>query len=497
MLKLGLVALLMMMPEAGAQATLPKFMTDHMVLQRGVPIHVWGMAAPGETVKVLLEKDSAATVADALGRWSVNLPARTAGGPYSLTVRAKNTIELNDILVGDVWFASGQSNMEIPLKGFPNSAVIKDADKEIANANYPQIRLLRIKKATSEYPLDDLKEGATWKLCTPDSASDFSAVAYFFGREIHEQEKVPIGLIDDTWGGTPAEAWTSMDALSHSPALGAVMQARALDMDGESAVLLQAALDKEAIAAGKTVPKRTGDTVVPFEPSALYNAMISPFLKLPIRGVIWYQGESNAMNSRAAAYGAVFETLIQDWRSKWHIPDLPFLYVQIASYSSGNGWAIVRDGQRRALHLKNTGMAVAIDVGEEHQVHAAQKQPVGHRLALQALAISYGQTLVKDGPLFKQAIPAGREIKVTFDSAAGLHAKDGALGGFEVAGADGAFAPGEARIEGESVVVRSDKVASPMYVRYAWAGFPKVANLYNGADLPASPFTSEMPEAVR
>jgi sialate O-acetylesterase len=225
--------------------------------------------------------------------------------------------------------------------------------------------------------------------------------------------------------------------------------------------------------------------------------MIAPFLKLPIRGVIWYQGESNAMNSRAYAYGAVFETMIQDWRSKWKMPDLPFLYVQIASYSSGLGWAIVRDQQRRALHLANTGMAVAIDVGEEHQVHPAQKQPVGHRLALQALAISYGRPVVKDGPLFKEATVAGREIKVSFDSAAGLHAKDGPLGGFEVAGTDGVFAPATARIAGETVVVRSDTVANPVYVRYAWAGFPKVANLYNGADLPASPFTSQTPDPIR
>jgi sialate O-acetylesterase len=474
--------------SAAAQVTLPKFMTDHMVLQRGVPIQLWGWAAPGEKVKVALEADSADATADALGRWSVQLPARAAGGPYSVRVSGTNTIELNDILIGDLWFASGQSNMEIPLKGFPNSAVIKDAEQ--------QIRLLRIRKATSEYPVDDLKEKAAWKVCSPSTADDFSAVAYFFGREIHEREKVPIGLIDSTWGGTPAEAWTSLDALSHSPALAPVMQARALDMDAEAAILLQAGLDAQAVAAGKKVPKRTGDTVVPFEPTALYNAMIAPFIRLPIRGVIWYQGESNAMNSRAFAYGAVFETLIEDWRSKWKRPELPFLYVQIASYSSGNGWAVVRDEQRRALHLKDTGMAVAIDVGEEHQVHPAQKQVVGHRLALQALAISYGQKLVHDGPLFQQAIPDGHEMKVTFDSAAGLHAKDGALGGFEVAGSDGVFVAATARIAGETVVVRSEKVSNPVYVRYAWAGFPKVANLYNGADLPASPFTSQTPEAL-
>jgi len=491
-LKVSLAALLWM-AAVGAQGEvkLPKVLADHMVLQRGVPIHLWGLAGAGEHVTVTLEADSVSGVADSVGRWSVTLPARPAGGPYKITVQGTNTVELNDVLVGDLWVASGQSNMEMPVKGFSSVMVIKDSATEIAKAQYPQIRLLHVKQAASGYPLDDLKDAVAWQLCSPETVGTFSAVGYFFGRNIYEQEKVPIGLIDSTWGGTPAEAWASMDGLSRSPAIGAVMRERAADMDGEEKILLQKGIDAADAAAGKTVPNRSSNPLIHWEPAALYNAMIAPLTKLPIRGVIWYQGESNASQQRAPDYGEVFGTLIEDWRTKWKIGDLPFLYVQIASYTAGPGWPIVRDQQRRTLRLKNTGMAVAIDVGEEHQIHPAQKQVVGERLALLAESIAYGKNVVSSGPLFKEAIPVDGGLKVTFDSGVGLKAVGGPLGGFEVAGEDGVFAAADATVSGDTVVVKSATVTKPVYVRYAWAGWPKVANLYNGADLPASPFTSQ------
>ena len=492
-LKVGFAAVVLVLAvQARADVKLPEVLSDHVVLQRGVPIHLWGWADPGEAVTVTLENDKASATADKIGVWSVKLPVRPAGGPYTITVAGKNTITLSDVLVGDVWVASGQSNMEIPMKGFNPQTQIKNASDEITKANYPQIRLLLIKKNASEYPLGDFKDAAAWQVCTPETVPAFSAVAYFFGREIYETEKVPIGLVDSTWGGTPAEAWVSLDGLSHSSeALEPVMQARAADMDAEEAGLLQRAVDAKDKAAGKTVPGRGADKTISWQPSGLYNAQIAPLTPMPIKGVIWYQGESNAGMERASHYESVFETLIEDWRTKWKQPDMPFLYVQIASYTSGAGWPIVQDQQRRTLELKNTGMAVANDVGEEHQIHPGDKQTVGHRLALNARAIAYGEDVVHTGPLFRSATVNGGSITVTFDSAAGLLAPNAPLGGFELAGADGVFSAAEATIVGDTVIVKSAAAPNPAFVRYAWASWPKGANLYNGAGLPTSAFTSQ------
>jgi sialate O-acetylesterase len=480
---------------AHAEVTLPRILADHMVLQRDVPIPVWGWAYPGEVVTVSLEKDSAVATADALGKWSVKLPARPAGGgPLKITIAGKNKIVLNDVLMGDVWFASGQSNMELSMQGRANSPV-KDSAAEIASADIPEIRLLLVKQAVTVYPLADLKDAAPWQVCTPKTVATFSAIAFLFGREIHDQVKVPIGLIDSTWGGTPAESWTSLDGLASSPVLVPVMAARASDMNREADILQKFDADAEvAKVTGGTAPTHSGDKVNTWGPATLYNAMIAPFLNMPMKGVIWYQGESNTDALRAPHYEAVFENMITDWRSKWKSPEMPFLYAQIASFGTlGSNWVMVKDEQRRALRLPMTGMAVTVDVGEEKNIHPANKQAVGHRLALQAEAMVYGEKVVKDGPLFKQAKPMGGAIQISFDSAVGLKAKDGELGGFEVAGADGVFSPATAMIQGDTVIATSPAVSAPIYVRYAWAGFPKVANLYNAADLPASPFTSKDP----
>jgi sialate O-acetylesterase len=482
---------------AVAEVKLPKVLSDHAVLQREAPIHVWGWADPGELVAVSFHEQKQSATADDLGKWSVYLSPEQAGGPYTLTIQATNTVTISDILVGDVWFASGQSNMEMPLKGFPGSAVLKNGAEEIANSNQPRLRLLRVHQRPSDHPLPDLQDSdEVWTLCTPETAASFSAVAYFFGREISQQEKVPVGLVDSTWGGTPAEAWISMDSLSADASLMPVFQEWS-EMANATADLpaIQARekrQDEAAKQAGKPAPQHSWHpNPASWEPANLYNGMVAPFIDMQIKGVIWYQGESNS-GARAPMYARVSPTLISDWRARWGEGDFPFLFVQISSFKS-NGtetWGIVRDAQRRTLSLANTGMAVTLDVGDPGNVHPPDKQTVGHRLALAARQIAYGEHLEDSGPLFRQATPEGSSVRVWFDHAEGLTARGGALEGFELAAEDHHFVTATAAVEGSSVVVKSSAVKVPKFVRYAWANAPS-ANLFNAAGLPASTFSSE------
>ena len=488
-MKLLYTVALFALATANAEVTLPKVFSSHMVLQRDMPIHIWGDAAPGEQVTVDLHGTTNTATTDNLGRWSLRLPPQSAGGPYTLTIHGTNTVQLDDILIGDLWLASGQSNMEMPLAGFPGNAVVKDADKEIAAADHPQIRLLLVAQDTSEYPLEDVKAATGWSQCTPETAKNFSAVAYFFARALQQHQHVPIGLIDSTWGGTPAEAWTSLDALGSDAALMPVFAARAEKMDSETTAQRVDQADKQLKAEGKTIPPKWHPNPGSWRPAALYNAMIAPFTPLTIRGVIWYQGETNSALNRAPLYSHLFPAMIQDWRSKWGQGNFPFLFAQISAFDSPEeNWGLLRDAQRRTLHLIDTGMAVTIDIGSEHNVHPSDKQTVGERLSLLARNISYGETLVASGPLFRLAYPDHGAMHVWFTNASGLKAS-GAVQGFEVAGADGKFVPATAKIEGDTVIATSPTVPAPRYVRYAWPNFP-TTNLFNGAGLPTSTFTS-------
>ncbi|WP_035346832.1 sialate O-acetylesterase [Edaphobacter aggregans] len=485
------LAFLLATSFARADVSLPKVFSSHMVLQREMPIHIWGFASPGEKVAVDFHGSSASATADDLGRWSVYLPAQPAGGPFTLTVRAANTVTLDDILLGDLWLAAGQSNMEMPLAGFP-SAPLKDSEKEIAAANHPQIRLLLVDRDTSEYPLDDVKSAKGWSVCTPENARNFSAAAYFFARDIQEHQHVPIGLIDSTWGGTPAEAWVSLTGLSADPGLMPLFAARADRMTREAELQRLDAVAQQALAESRTPPKQGyHPNPLSYQPAALFNAMIAPFTPLPIRGVIWYQGETNARLSTVEIYNRVFSELIQDWRHQWRQGDFPFLFAQISGYQSTpeENWGLLRDAQRRALSLANTGMAVTIDVGNQTNVHPADKQTVGARLALLARSDVYGEKVTASGPLFRLAYPEGNTLHVWFDYAEGLTTHGAAPQGFEIAGADGRFVPATVRIEGNSIVATSPTIPEPRYVRYAWPNFP-ANNLSNGAGLPASTFTS-------
>lgn len=480
-----------------AEVRLPKMISDHAVLQRNAPIHIWGWAGPGESVSVAFHQQHASAIADDLGKWSLYLQPEQAGGPYQLQVAGSNTLTVSDLLVGDVWFASGQSNMELPLLGFPGSAVLKNGPQEIAAANHPNLRLLHIPQKASMYPLDD--QPATWSICTPDTAASFSAVAYFFGREISEREHVPVGLIDSTWGGTPAEAWVSLDSLSADAALMPVFSTWSHIADeSKNTPALKAQEEREDAAAkqsGKPVPKHPWHpNLDSWAPAGLFNGMIAPATPFSIKGVIWYQGETNSDNKRASQYYRIFPTLITDWRRQWQQGNFPFLYVQISSFTSTpyEDWGMIRDAQRRTLDLTNTGMAVSIDVGEPDNVHPADKQTVGSRLALDARALAYGEAVEYSGPLYRQATPQGAGMRVWFDHTDGkLVLKSPA--GFEVAGADHHFVEATAQLsDDDTVMVTSSAVTHPRYVRYAWQNAPE-ATLFNKAGLPASTFTSEDP----
>ncbi len=462
-----------------------------MVVQRQLPVHVWGKASPEETITVSFRGESKPTTADSFGRWSLYMAPGDAGGPFELVVKGSNTITLRDVLVGDVWVASGQSNMEFETYKTNNAAA------EIAAAKYPNIRLLHPKRAYSDYPQDDA-EMLPWSACTPESVHDFSAVAYFFGRDVQQKEKVPIGLIDATWGGTPAEAWTSLHALSKDAGLMPVFAARATMIDKQTESLLRLEQEKKATeaarSAGKPLPQFPWHPDLnSWGPGNLYNAMIAPLTPFAIRGVIWYQGEANSSLDRAPLYGRVFQTLIRDWRSDWAEGDFPFLYVQISNFTSTpqEDWPEVREGQRSALALRKTAMAVSIDIGNPDDVHPTDKQDVGARLALAARAIAYGEDVEYSGPLYRQVTTEDHALRVWFDHAAtGLVAKGGELRGFEIAGVDGKYVSAVAKIERLSIVVSSPEVATPKFVRYDWANSPD-GNLFNGAGLPASPFRSE------
>jgi sialate O-acetylesterase len=498
LISLSFVFLLFLTPFATAEVKLPQVLSDHMVLQRNAPIHIWGWANPGEQVTVSLQSQKQSTTTGDLGKWSVYLPPQPAGGPYTITIQATNTVTIADVLIGDVWFASGQSNMEMPLKGFNPDTLIKNGTEEIANSNQPQIHLLRVNRRPSDHPLPDLKDpDEVWTTCTPATAANFSAVAYFFGREIQQQEKVPVGLIDSTWGGTPAEAWISLDGISADASLMPVFEAWSQMADGTADLPAMLAKEKRedeaAKQAGAPPPKHPWHPdPASFGPANLYNAMVAPFIDYPIKGAIWYQGESNTDKQRAPLYFKVFPTLIADWRGKWGQGNFPFLFVQISSYDAGDnqGWGVVRDAQRRALGLTNTGMAVTIDVGDAKNIHPADKQTVGHRLALAARDIAYGERVEDAGPLFREADPNGGNIRVWFDHGAGLNAKGAPLIGFEIAGSDHKFYPATAKVESDSVVVDASQVTAPKYVRYAWSSVTS-ANLFNAAGLPASTFSSE------
>lgn len=490
----GCVLMMALVAEGAAQAqvTVPRILSDHMVVQRDLPVHMWGLAPVGEAVSVEFRGETRTVTTDSIGHWSVYLKPGAAGGPYEMTVKGaagEQPITIHDILVGDVWVASGQSNMEFAMRQAATAAT------DLPKADNPRIRLMIVNKKAAEYPMQDVDtEG--WAASTPETAKNFSAVAWFFAREIEQREHVPVGVIDSTWGGTVAEAWVRLTALGEDAALNPLFASRGRMIEGGADTARQIADEQkqiaEAKAAGKPAPQFPWHAPLPsWGPGNLWNGMIAPLTPFPIRGAIWYQGESNSALERWPLYNHIMRALIEDWRRQWAVGSFPFLYVQISNFKSNTSedWASLRQQQVDTLGLKNTAMAVTIDIGNPDDVHPTDKVDVGHRLAIAARALNYGEAIEYSGPLFRQTVPDGAAMRVWFDHAKGLNAKGGPVSGVEVAGKDGKFVPAQALIEGETLVASSPDVPQPVAVRYGWANSPQ-CNLFNGEGLPASPFTS-------
>ena len=479
-----------------AAVKLPALISDHMVLQQGMPVRIWGSADPGETVKVDFQGQSVSVKAAENGKWSAWLRPLVTAGPLEMTIAGTNTIGIKDVLVGEVWLGSGQSNMEFRLRTANNH------DEEIAAANYPLIHFFQVKRAVADQPADDV--AGSWQVCSPASASGFSAVEYFFGRHLLENLHVPMGLIESDWGGTPAESWTSRQAVEADPALKFVTENWDKTLANYPAA--KARYDQQletwnkaveaAKAAGTPPPNRPGPPAGPGHqntPGGLYNAMIAPLVPYAIRGAIWYQGESNANEAGAYRYRRLFGAMIQDWRNRWGEGDFPFLFVQLANFKSNPYWPVLRESQTETLRLANTGMAVIHDIGNPKDVHPTNKQDVGLRLGLVARAIVYKQPVEYSGPMFQVATPENGAMRVYFSHSDGMRAQSGAaITGFEIAGADGKYVAADVKVDRDTLVVSSAAVASPVAVRYAWADDP-VCNLVNQVGLPASSFRSDQP----
>ncbi len=495
-----LLGVLAALPSAArADVKLPAIFGSHMVLQRDQKDKVWGWAEPGEEVTVQIAGQSKTAKAGEDGAWQVSLDPLPAGGPHEMTVKGKNTIKFEDVLVGEVWICSGQSNMQWSV------ASSKDADLVIRTAKYPGIRLITVPNLGTQEPQKDFK--GRWTTCRPESVPNFSAVGYFFGRQLHETLGVPIGLINDAWGGSACEAWIRRDILAADSKYAPLIQrweeiekdypqAKA-EYEAKAAARGEAAKAKGKQAGGR--PQNPDNQMRGnSRPGNIYNGVLKPTIGYGIRGAIWYQGESNA--GRAYQYRDMFPLMIKSWRDEWGQGDFPFYWVQLADFQAEtpkpgeSAWAELREAQTMTMsRLPKTGEAVIIDIGEGKDIHPKDKLNVGLRLARWALAEDYGVQVAHRSPTYKSMEKQGNKVVLTFDHVGrGLQTFDvQELRGFAIAGSDRKFAPAKAKVtSSKTVEVWSDEVADPVAVRYAWADNP-VCNLYSAEGLPATPFRTD------
>jgi sialate O-acetylesterase len=497
---------------ARAEVTLGKLFSDTMMFQRDAPIRVWGTAAPGEMVKVRLvgktDERKGETKADDKGGWLVELTALAAGTDLELTVTAANTLVLRNVIVGDIWLCSGQSNMEWSLGQCDGAENAKAAD-------LPLIRRIKFNHVNSPSAQAEPPVTGAWQACSPQTASGFTAAGFYFARELHAQTGVPIGLLDDNWGGTAIEPWIAPEGIDDTmkPAIAAWRTEQLPKyFDELERWLVRARADAASGAAIAAMPTMPPGPAAGY--SGIYNAMIHPIVRFPIKGTIWYQGESNG--AEGESYLRKMEALVGGWRKVWGQPQMPFYYVQLASYqkptdnpAGADGWAKLREAQRHALRIPHTGMVVAIDtvpLAVAGDIHPKNKYDLGMRLARWALHRDYGQAgLVPSGPLFKGMKVEGGTVRLEFDHAGSglmvglkggtrkpvVEDPAGTLKRFAVAGADKKWAWADAVIDGRTVVVSSAEVKEPVAVRYAFSMNPDGANLYNREGLPASPFRSD------
>jgi sialate O-acetylesterase len=498
-----------------ADVKLPAVFTDHMVLQRDQPVPVWGWADPNEQVIVTFRDQTKTTTAGADGKWSVKLDNLGLGEPGTLTVKGKNEVTRTDVLVGEVWVCSGQSNMQWAVN------VALDPDLEAASANFPNLRLFQTPMVPADTPQQDVdvaRGGFTWKVCTPDAVPTFSAVAFFFGRQLHQSLGVPVGVIQTAWGGTPAEAWTSEESLARTESLKPLLDkweanvagynADKAEMDYQTALADWEQKAAQAKAENKPVPnkpqKAADPANSPHRPSNLFNAMVAPLAGYAIRGGIWYQGESNA--SRAYQYRTLMPLMIQSWREAWKQGEFSFYMVQLANFKpitdqpGDSDWAELREAQMLTIDaIPNVGVACITDIGAAKDIHPKDKQNVSKRLARLALVSDYGMSnITRQGPTYRSIDIQGNKITVHFETyGRPLVSYYGEpLTGFAIAGADKKWVWAEAKITGpDTVEVTHPEVSAPMAVRYNWADNPQ-GTLFSDAYLPAYPFRSDDWEGI-
>lgn len=500
---------LLMPSPALADVKMSRLFGDNMILQRNVEAPIWGEATPGEKVTVKIAGQSKAVTAGADGRWMIKLAPLQAMESTTLQVIGNNTITINNVAVGEVWLCSGQSNMGFPINGASN------AKAAIAEANDPQLRLFGVTWNTSPQPLKEIGlsengKNGKWSPTTPETVMGFSAVAYFYGKELRKKLNVPVGLINSSWGGTPAEAWTSQSQFEADPQLlpliaqwdqSAAEYPEALKRYQSKTLPSWKAQSAKAVAQGQTPPPRPKEPEndkPQHRPTNLYNAMISPLVPFAMKGAIWYQGENNA--SRAEGYHRLLSAMIAGWRRDFGAKspqDFAFYIVQLANFHavktepSESKWAELRDAQAQTAKQPGNGLALAIDIGSEKDIHPKNKQDVGRRLALVALAQTYGKKNEYSGPVYQSMKVEGNKIRLKFSHAKGLMSKSPtAIPGFAIAGADKVWKWANVRIDGQEIVVSNDSIPAPVAVRYAWADNPQ-ATIYNDAGLPAVPFRTD------
>ncbi len=481
---------------AAGDVQLPDVISDNMVLQRNMELPIWGWADPGEQVTVTIGDATQTTRASGDRTWQVRMPAMPAGGPHVMTVTGRNTITLENVMVGEVWLCSGQANM---LWDVRRSA---DAEKEIPAAYYPNIRLFAVTKKTIHEPTRLLR--GWWLPCNSKTVAWFSATAYYFGRELHRELNVPVGLILSAVSGTAVELWTPREVLLADPEIRAALaeyeeglraiHAQAVKNYQEALARWQVAV-RQARAQRRSEPRKPNTPKPARQGGCYYNGMIYPLAPYGIAGVIWYQGESNVQ--RPNLYARLLRAMIASWRKLWGQGDFPFLFVQLPNYGqrqnvpTDSNWARLREAQLKCLTVPRTGMAVTIDIGDAADIYPRNKQDVGRRLALAALKVAYGRDVVHSGPVFESMTVSGDKAVLSFRHVgAGLAVKGQTLTGFAIAGADRQFVWADASIRGDKVIVSSPAVPQPVAVRYAWANNPD-GNLYNREGLLASPFRTD------
>ena len=480
-----LVILLLFIFQVGVaqELKLPAIFSDNMVLQQKSNAPVWGWNAPGKEVQVTgsWNNKTVKVTTDNSGKWMTKLKTPVAGGPYTLTINSEKTITFQNVMIGEVWVCSGQSNMEMPMIGWTNMPILKSAETIKESSNYPNIRLFNLQKKISVSPMADCI--GKWEQSSPESVPSFSASGYYFGLELYKRLNIPVGLIMTAWGGTPAEAWTCAEDIAKYPAFKPAID-KLSDKDF---------LKNDSINSDKNNVNRKPAVFNANYPSSLFNGMINPLIPFAIKGAIWYQGESNVYDAKL--YSQVFPEMVKCWRTKWSQGDFPFYYVQIAPYVYGDKSKsqLLRESQLHSLKtIPNSGMVVTMDIATINNIHPPDKVSIGKRLAAWAFAKNYGMKDVAcSGPLYKSMKIDGQGIRISFDYVkTGLEAKGGPLTYFEIAGSDGKFVPATAVIEKNTVVVSSPTIKEPVAVRYGWSN-TATPNLFNQEGLPASSFRTD------